>query len=103
MVALLFISIALFAYISLHIRIIHSSARVEERQAHREEAQASLSASIPTLAATPAAQPAGVTVERGLPGLPKLCRVRTEVVWRDREGEQRIEATTLVGPEDASW
>lgn len=103
MVALLFVSIAFFGYASLHIRLIHSSSRVEERQTHREEAQSSLSSAVPVLSETPSAQPAGVTVERGLPGLPNLCRVRTEVVWKDREGLQRVEATTLVGPEDASW
>lgn len=103
MVALLFISIALFAYVSLHIRIIHSSARVEERQTHREAAQASLSTALPTLATSPESQPENVTVERGVLGVGQLSRVRVEVVWKDREGVQRIEATTLVGPEDASW
>ena len=42
MIAILFISIALFGYISLHMRIIHSGSKLETRQDKREAVGAKL-------------------------------------------------------------
>jgi len=42
MIAILFISIALFGYVSLHIRIIYSGTKLETRQNFREQVGANL-------------------------------------------------------------
>jgi len=57
MVALLFLSIAVFGYFGLHVRLIHSAGLLENRQRHRQIVQRMLTRSVAVLARNPTATP----------------------------------------------
>lgn len=76
MIAILFISIALFGYISLHMRVIHSGTKLEARQDKREAVGAKLITAmiqarykdvpgVPAGAGAPSAQPSPAIVRPG--------------------------------------
>lgn len=59
MIALLFISIGLFAYVSLHVRLIHSGLKLEVRMQHQEAIRSRMAAEIAKVRQSQTAGPAG--------------------------------------------
>lgn len=63
MIALLFISIALFAYVSLHTRLIHSGYKLETRMLHQEAARTKMAEQIASERQKQAAAGGGLAAE----------------------------------------
>lgn len=61
MVAMLFVSIAMFGYISLHMRIIHSSITLQKRQSIRRKVDLHSGLTAAQLAVNPKSQADGTT------------------------------------------
>ncbi|MEW6278561.1 MAG: hypothetical protein AB1758_08075 [Candidatus Eremiobacterota bacterium] len=119
MVAMLFLSIALFGYVSLHIRLIHSGHKLEVRQ----ERQCKLSQKIGgELFGEKAANEAVPVLDKPFDYLPGSqvdtrppvtgtplvlpCGIRYVVVeeeWHDRNGDQRLLVDTCQGSLYQGW
>jgi len=123
MVAILFLSIAMFAYFALHLRIIHSASTLDQRQAmrrHVERATANLRYGDrpppigtqplnPISALTdPATQDPNqayqgnvtVTLQTNPPG---LYRIETSIFWNNRHGPQNYVMDTFIRDKDPGW
>lgn len=95
MIAILFISIAFFGYMSLHIRLMHSGQKLELRQQAREEVGQALTTQV-------------IKVRQDGTGLPyqdltNVKRVSAAREWSDKNGVQHYEVETLVTPEEWGW
>lgn len=95
MVAILFISIAFFGYMSLHIRLMHSGQKLEQRQVHREEVGQSVAAQISK------ARREGVGLKH--PDVPELVRVIARAEWTDKNGEQSYRVETYELRDRFGW
>lgn len=89
--ALLFVSIALFAYIALQIRLIDSNEKLVAKQGALAEAEGQLAQSV-------------TGVRRALDQGPlELVHSRAEGVWVDRNGEHRTKVDALTARVRAGW
>lgn len=91
LVALLFVSIALFGYIALQIRLIDSNEKLVSKQGALGEAEVQLAQS--------------VTGSRRAfsQGPIELTHSRAEGVWVDRNGEHRTKVDALTARVRAGW
>ena len=97
MIAILFISIAFFGYMSLHIRLMHSGQKLELRQQAREEVGQSLTQQVV------AARSEGEAVGTPLPELPAVKRLSVSREWEDKNGAQNYLVETLATAESWQW
>lgn len=127
MVAILFVSIAMFGYFALHLRIIHSASTLEQRQAmrrHLERAaysvrygnrppQVGVFPIQPLQPGTTAAENiyaedpnqaydgnVTVTLQTSPPG---TYRVEYSIFWENKHGRQNYVIDTFVRDKDAGW
>ena len=91
MVALLFISIALFGYIALQMRLIDSSEKIISKQNALETAEAKLS------------QSATGYRRQSTSGRPITYRTVAEASWEDRNGTHHYLVDSLTLPVRAGW
>ncbi len=103
MIALLFISIGLFAYVSLHIRLIHSGLKLDERETHHGRVSKKIGAALfgeypvpPQPKWLPFDYLPGVEITKIPPSpsslaLPEgVLYYQTLEEWKDRNGTQSI-------------
>lgn len=129
MVAMLFLSIAMFGYIALHMRIIHSSTTLQQRHSVRRKVDLQ-SALLQTRISKTGEYPIfvdGVCKEALEPYVaaagdgvrdqeyqvhhralqlekqPELLHLRTELTWTNQHGPQAYVLDTYVGPKDKGW
>lgn len=91
LVALLFVSIALFGYIALQIRLIDSNEKLVSKQGALGEAEIRLAQSVTVLRRSP---------EKGLPVLHSTV---AQSVWTDRNGEHHYKVDSLTARVRAGW
>ncbi len=96
MVAILFISIAFFGYMSLHIRLLHSGRKLELRQTHREAVGQEIATKIAAARRDGQGQSANAD-------LPRLVQVSAEAEWEDKNGNQTYRVETFVLTEQLGW
>lgn len=95
MLAMLFISIAFFGYMSLHIRLMHSGSKLELRQVHREEV------GLEVLAQVAEGRQSEIGVPQGdFAGLRRLTATRE---WEDKNGRQSLAVETYVSRSEWDW
>ena len=97
MLAMLFLSIALFAYVSLQIRLIYSTSKLEQHQLECEQANVTLVGNIGTARANYAS---ATDVPGGPPGLKQITATST---WDDRNGSQSFTVDTFIRPMQSGW
>lgn len=123
MIAMLFLSIAMFGYFALHLRIIHSASTLDQRQAmrrHVERAaqvvrcgptppQTGVFPIQPTLQITNVYAPdpnlaydGNVTVTLH-PSPPGLYRVEYNLTWQNKHGKQSYLIDSFEREKDAGW
>lgn len=103
MIALLFISIAMFAYVSLHIRLIHSGMKLEQREYHHGQLSKKIGRALfgeypspPKPKWLPFDYLPGVTIDRDPPSSPSFDLPtgveyhQAKERWTDRNGEQSV-------------
>jgi Tfp pilus assembly protein PilV len=91
MVAMLFISIALFGYIALQMRLIDSNEKLVSKQTALQDAEVKLAQSVTAFR------------RDNLPGFPALLRTVAETTWTDRNGSHHYQVDTLTSPVRAGW
>lgn len=105
LVAIVFVSIGLFGYVSLQARLLHSNRKLQARQQPREQAQSTMEAWISQLSSNPqmTSSDANVGIYANEAGLNTLTRVRVQVTWDDENGKQRFLVESVVGKADSGW
>ena len=93
--AMLFISIAFFGYMSLHIRLMHSGGKLELRQIHREKV------GLEILSQVALARSQDIGLKH--PEFPKLRRLVATESWTDKNGDQSILVETEVIRLEWGW
>ncbi len=88
LIAILFVSIALFGYVGLHIRLLYSGEKIQDREDHREQACCTMVDSLSQASTEPTKFP---DVPGGPPG---LKQVTTTVKWDDRNGPRTLQVET---------
>ena len=91
LVALLFVSIALFGHIALQIRLIDSNEKLVYKQGALGEAETKLAQSVTGFRRSPEV------------GLPTLHTSLSESTWTDRNGEHTYEVDSLTTRVRAGW
>ena len=91
LVALLFVSIALFGYIALQIRLIDSNEKLVAKQGALGQAEVQLAQSVTSFRRA---------TEKGQP---RLHPTVAEGTWHDRTGEHRYEVDTLTTRVRSGW
>ncbi len=91
LVALLFVSIALFGYIALQIRLIDSNEKLVSKQGALGEAEVKLTQSVTGFRRSP---------EKGLPSLRPTV---AEAAWTDRNGDHHYKVDSLTTRVRAGW
>ncbi len=89
--ALLFVSIALFGYIALQIRLIDSNEKLVAKQGALGQAEVQLAQSVTSFRRA---------TEKGQP---RLHPTVAEGTWNDRTGEHRYEVDTLTTRVRSGW
>ncbi len=123
MVAILFLSIAMFGYFALHLRIIHSSFTLSQRQNMRRHVEIAaagvlygdipktgvfdLSSGVFAPSDLYAQDPddvysGNVTVSAEI-NPPQLYRAQYDIRWTNRHGAQNYVIDTYVGTKDTGW
>jgi len=123
MVAILFLSIAMFGYFALHLRIIHSATTLDQRQGMRRHVERAnyvtrYGPSPPTAGTVPLIPPVlaaivyatdpnddytgnvTTTVQTNPPG---LHRVEYNIFWTNKHGGQSYVLDTFVREKDTGW
>jgi prepilin-type N-terminal cleavage/methylation domain-containing protein len=123
MVAILFLSIAMFGYFALHLRIIHSATTLDQRQGMRRHVERAnyvsrYGVSPPHIGVDPLIPPTmGVWVYAPDPNdnytgtvsttvqttPPALYRVEYDIRWTNKHGEQNYVLDTFVREKDPGW
>jgi Tfp pilus assembly protein PilV len=91
LVALLFISIGLFGYIALQIRLIDSNEKLVAKQTALQDAEVQLSQSV-----------AAYRREESH-GFPPLSPTIAKTTWSDRNGQHTYRVDTLTSPVRVGW
>jgi Tfp pilus assembly protein PilV len=91
LVALLFVSIALFGYIALQMRLIDSNEKLVSKQTALQEAEVKLAQSV-----------TGFRRDHA-PGFPALSPTIAETSWTDRNGAHHYRVDTLTCSVRAGW
>lgn len=89
--ALLFVSIALFGYIALQIRLIDSNEKLVSKQGALTQAEVQLAQSVTSFRRAPEKGP------------PRLLPTLAQGTWSDRNGEHRYEVDTLTTRVRPGW
>lgn len=97
MIAILFISIALFGYMSLHIRLMHSGEKLEQRQTYREQVGNSLAEAILAVKAGSSSLPDEPSLPAG------IKHVEAQATWTDRNGVQTCQSDTYEYRRSTGW
>lgn len=121
---MLFLSIAMFGYFALHLRIIHSSSTLEQRQAMRRlvetaQVKAWTSGNPPASGNFPLTAPAansyaqdfemgesalsGNTLVKAEASPSGLYRVEHQLQWTNRHGQQSYRMDSYLREKDAGW
>lgn len=133
MVAMLFVSIAMFGYIGLHMRILHSSTTLQHRHNVRRKVDLYTSQVIgvqrfqastlqegtqelgeleypewltPYLVLSkdePGNEHSGNLTVRTEPFPPRLKHLTWNVIWHNRHGEQAYVVDSYIGEKDPGW
>lgn len=124
MVAILFLSIAMFGYFALHLRIIHSSFTLSRRQNMRRHveiaAAGTLYGEIPPktgifdlssglfsqgdlYAQDPDDVYTGNVTVTAETNPPQLYRAEYDIRWANKHGSQRYVMDTYIGAKDPGW
>ncbi|MHB2018278.1 MAG: hypothetical protein ACYCW6_15110 [Candidatus Xenobia bacterium] len=109
MLAILFISIALFAYVSLQIRLIYSTSKMEQHQMWCEQANQTLIGAMPAASAggsgsqNEANNQAAVSWSPAVSGPPGLTLVEATSTWSDHNGQHKFTMDTYVRPLYSGW
>lgn len=133
MVAILFVSIAIFGYIALHMRIIHSSTSLHQRHAIRRKVdlhsgllvgvarqgklpadgvyplfldtatQEFLTPYLVYAGDNPDNQYSGQERIQSVASIPGMKRLSVEINWSNRHGDQQYVVDTYVGAGDKGW
>lgn len=91
LVALLFVSIALFGYIALQIRLIDSNEKLVSKQIALQDAEVRLAQSVTGLR------------RDNTPGMANLAPSVAETSWTDRNGTHLYRVDTLTTRVRAGW
>ena len=124
MVAILFLSIAMFGYFALHLRIIHSSFTLDQRQNMRRHVEIAaagilfgdippktgvfdLSSGVFAPSDLYAQDPddvytGNVSVSAEI-NPPQLYRAEYDIRWTNKHGSQSYVLDTYIGAKDAGW
>lgn len=123
MVAILFLSIAMFGYFALHLRIIHSATTLDQRQGMRRHVERAawttrygplppvtgVAPLIPPTQAVLVYSPdpnddyTGNVTTTAQTSPPGLYRVEYDVFWTNKHGPQSYVLDTLVREKDPGW
>ncbi|MBN9415135.1 MAG: prepilin-type N-terminal cleavage/methylation domain-containing protein [Candidatus Eremiobacteraeota bacterium] len=123
MVAILFLSIAMFGYFALHLRIIHSATTLDQRQGMRRHVERAnyvtrYGASPPHIGVDPLIPPTQAalvyaadpnddytgtvsTTVQTTP--PALYRVEYDIHWTNKHGSQSYVLDTFIREKDTGW
>ncbi|MBS2036740.1 prepilin-type N-terminal cleavage/methylation domain-containing protein [bacterium] len=123
MVAILFLSIAMFGYFALHLRIIHSSTTLDQRQGMRRHVERAAWVShygpsppvvgiaplIPPVqaalvyAADPNDDYTGNVTTTAQANPPGLYRIEYDIFWTNKHGPQSYVLDTMIREKDPGW